>query len=172
VPAPFVLVLAAIVLMASPADDPKQEESRGTWNELEGHWTLVSVERAGRKVPRGEVGFNKCQVVVPKPEATTGTNSVGWFILTQDKRLFCEMHVKKLDLFASPKELDFFSTRHVEEGLAGVGSEFPCDYQAIYRLVDDDLTVCLGKRDGGRPKALTTEKDSEPLLIKFRRAKK
>lgn len=169
----FLAVFAMVAAFASSSlsQEPKVEESRGTWNELVGNWTVISIEKSGREIRPINAGFNNCRIVAPTPGVEKGTGSVGWLILQQDRRLFCELEVKNFDLFESPKQLDFFTTRNIEEGEGG-RQTISSEYEAIYRLIGEELTVCLSKGKGSRIKAFKTEKGSEQMLIKMKRAAK
>jgi RNA polymerase sigma-70 factor (ECF subfamily) len=161
--------------IAATAEDrpkPKVAEARGDWDDLAGRWKVVAVKNSGRRVEPAEAGFNECLILAPKPDAKSGTGSAGWFILMLDGRLFCELEVKDRDLDSKPKEIDFFTVRNVPAGEAGKPSEFPMDYKAIFRLPGDELTIGLGKPNGGRPREFAAEDGSGQMIITFRRAAK
>ncbi|HWE39489.1 MAG TPA: sigma-70 family RNA polymerase sigma factor [Isosphaeraceae bacterium] len=150
----------------------KEKESRGDWGDLVGRWDLVSVTNSGKKVESKDAGFNECLILAPKADAKTGTGAYGWFILLLDNRLFCELEVKERDLDAKPKTLNLFTVRNIQAGKDGKPSEFPMDYEAVFRLVGDELTVCLGKPNGTRPDGFEAEEKSGRMLVKFRRRPK
>ncbi|MCI0486613.1 MAG: TIGR03067 domain-containing protein [Blastocatellia bacterium] len=139
----YVVMSSAILLLASgfSAGDYKQDDK----DQLQGHWTVVSVELSGSKQDEGEIRRLK-------PVMVKGSE---WTAPTGDKFTF------KLNPTRSPKELDL---------QAEMDSKVKT-WRGIYKLEGNTLTFCRSQGpEGERPKEFRG--GEREILIVFKRSGK
>ncbi len=168
--------LAIALLTASLIPAPRSfaeagdTETEAAWSGLKGQWDVVSLTIDGDKLEPRAVGFNECLILAPKPGVKDGTSSVGWLIFTLDKRLFEEWPMYRFDHESRPPR---FSPQTHAPNLLNRASEGIYHHHAIYRLIGDELTICIGLGEGieepTRPDDFTAKLQSRRTLITLRR---
>jgi uncharacterized protein (TIGR03067 family) len=139
-----VLPLAAALLAAAdePAKDVKKEMDL-----LQGEWTMVSIERNGKKQSDGEV------------KATLTIKGEEWLVTASSKATF------QIDPTKSPKTMDI--TFNAEGGGRGVVA------RGIYKLEDDVLTLCRTQLGGTRERPQEFKATEQgAVLVVWKRVKK
>lgn len=139
------LAMVAMVSLASVVL-ADDEASKNELKKFQGKWLLVSLEAEGEKNEIKEE--NK---IVVKDEKVT----------TQDEQSFS----LKLDAKSDPKTIDLTLLTGDEKGKV---------LEGIYKLKDDELTVCMFGGDGGvkkRPLEFSTKTGSGCLLVVLKRVK-
>lgn len=138
-------LVAGLVLAAAPAPVPKDMEL------LQGTWRADSAEFDGKSQEiNGPIALviTKDTLVLQIGESS---NMSGKFIV---------------DPFKNPKTIDLFITEATIEDSKGKRT-------GIYEVTKDRLTWCtqMNRLEGDRPKTFRTKKDSNNILLKFKKEK-
>lgn len=117
--------------------------------QLQGVWTVVSLESAGKKAPDEEI--KNLQVVFADKQFVLREGNTD-----REKRAF------RLDAAHSPRNIDFL----------GGADDDSINGQGIYELVGDTLRICWCKGENEpRPTEFATKADTAQLLVQLKRAK-
>ena len=142
------LLTAVLFAAPAPAEDKKKDEEL-----IQGTWTVVSREMAGKKTPDAEIK------AWPKWIIKDGT-------ITADDGKKKEVIPYKLDPSKKPKAIDLT----MELAIDGKGKK---TYPYIYELDGDTLKLCWSEKDPDhRPTEFTGKEDSGQTLMVLKRAKK
>jgi uncharacterized protein (TIGR03067 family) len=133
----------ALAVAGLAADDPGKAELA----KHQGTWAVISFEREGQRTPRETLETIKRVVEGDK---------VVW---SRDGTTFAETTLE-VDPSRDPKTLDVVPTEGRSKGKRVLG---------IYKLVDDELTICMAGPDKERPRAFEAGPGSGNTLMVFRR---
>jgi uncharacterized protein (TIGR03067 family) len=133
---------------AVPNKPPKKEKDRGT-KEIQGTWTVVSVEVAGRKVPEDALKDIKLIITADKLVSKRG-----------DK--IQEESTYKLDRAKKPKQIDYISIQGPNKGKT---------QKAICEREGDTLKIGQIMNGAERPKNFSVKEEPNLIVLILKRAK-
>jgi uncharacterized protein (TIGR03067 family) len=125
---------------------------------LQGTWTVVTVEEAGKKAPQERV--EKMRVVIKESTMTIQEEKASG---TRDERA-----TFKLNLATKPKSMDIMPTWS-ENGLS---KEAAKPILGIYEVDGDSLKICWVEGKAERPTKFATEPNSRLTLFVLKRQSK
>ena len=140
-----IVVGLTLVAGAAPDDAAKKDLAQ-----LQGEWSMVSLEIGGRALPPEEVkkGKRSCQ----------GNETT----LTSDGQLLIKAKFT-LDPAKKPKAIDYQSLEGAWKGMSLLG---------IYEVEGDTLKFCVAESGVDRPKEFSAKQGSHQILVVWKRQKK
>jgi uncharacterized protein (TIGR03067 family) len=149
----IVLIIATSLLAAepAPAQDAKKEQAL-----FEGTWLVVSRELMGKKASEEELKNLNTKVVIKDDKITV------WGADAGKDEVLAEFTFK-VDPTAKPRAIDLMGTSGVQKDKTVLG---------IYEFAGDTLKVCFAPPMEKRPTEFAAAKDSEWLLVVYKREKK
>jgi uncharacterized protein (TIGR03067 family) len=140
-------VLAVLAMGLLIAADKAKDDAKDDQKNIQGAWTVVSIEQGGEKQPEEKV---------KDVRITFGADGKG-HIKHGDKEMDMTY---ELDSAKSPKQI---TVKH-DNGVTMRG---------IYKLDGDTLTVCMGEEDSNeRPTEFATKAGSKAHMVTLKRDKK
>jgi RNA polymerase sigma factor (sigma-70 family) len=131
---------------STPAQTATDAPRVSDMKRLEGVWTLIAMESAGKKASDDEVKKNAVSLDCAGDKAVVRQGG--------------ELHAARvrLDPAKEPKQIDLIVARHEV-------------HQGIYRLEGDTLTICKSHPPAERPTAFATKAGARwPLLLVFKKS--
>ncbi len=141
------LILA--LFLAPVADTPENAAARRDMKNLEGVWVLVSGEEMGAKLPDKIVRTGRLIMAGDRHTLRIGDTTIDG--------------THKVNPSREIKAMDVMCTQGPYAGKTLLG---------IYKLHDDELTVCFAVPGRDRPTAFTTRSGTGSMLHVWRRLKK
>lgn len=138
--------MVGLLTAAAVHEDPAKKDLE----KFQGNWTLISLERDGKKMPQEEVKKFKL--------AIQGNN----FVLEKDAAAISE-GTFKLDPTKKPKEIEETVTVGPNKGKV---------FQAIYDIDDEHHKICFAAPGKERPREFASKPGSGQLFQVWRREKK
>ena len=137
----MLLALAAVLLIGANSDEVRKE-----FEQMNGSWQAVSVEREGKALPPADV--RKIRLTIDGENYTFETG----------KQTIEGTH--KLDPSKDPKLIDAVRTKGPDEGKTIHG---------IYELEGDRLHICFSAPEQARPSQFSTGEGGGLRLLEFKR---
>jgi uncharacterized protein (TIGR03067 family) len=141
------LAFAVALLIAA---DAKDDAAKKDLKMFQGNWTLISLERDGKKTPQEEVKKLKLTIQANK------------FVLQKNSVVISE-GTFSLDPAKKPKEIDETITVGPNKGKV---------FLAIYEIDDKHHKICFAAAGKERPTAFSAKSGSGHLLQVWKRDKK
>jgi uncharacterized protein (TIGR03067 family) len=142
------VVVALAVCAVGAQDDASKKDLKA----MEGTWAVTVHEFGGEKLSEEQNKQFNGKLVVKDGKYTVymGDTKIG-------------AGTVKLDASKTPRHVDAISSEGDEKGKAMPG---------IYKFEGETMMVCFGQPGGDRPTEFKTKKDTQQILLSYKRVKK